>query len=420
MNFVESLAKRDDGIAGLETILTPEKLAESVHTSLGRATIDDIRLDYIRYKPGMNCIARYVVKAGGQAINAYAKAHGPDASCKLEKAEARRTSETALGPGRVLLDDKSIVFSVFPNDSKLKAMQALAVDEEKQRLLRRVFGANSLWQEGEFDQSLNYKPERRYVVRIKHPRGDLALLKFHTFQGYQRVFNNQQSANVIGHSKRRGVVAHRWLVGDTLRDLSNTGGLKAHHISAAASALAAFHDGSTENHDLPDRSIQFGAIDTLGAQIGFLLPQFRTQANRIARKLGAWLAAQEPVISSVHGDFYDKQVVIRGDEAVLIDMDEVRLDDPLVDLGNYAAHMERNVISGRQSCVHYQDHLRTLVAAYESERGAFSETRLRHYVALSLFRLVHQPFRDFENCWPERIQEILERVENLIQGEGTL
>lgn len=418
MNALENLAKRDDGIAGLGTILAPGRLAESVHTQLGRATIDDIRLDYIRYKPGTNCIARYVVKAGGQTVNAYAKAHGPDAPSKMEKAEIRRASESALGPGRILLESENVVFSIFPNDSKLEAIQALAVEGEKERLLRRVFGRDSLWQECEFDQPLSYKPERRYVVRIKHPSRDLALLKFHTPQDYQRILSNKHTANVIGYSERRAVFAHRWLAGDTLRDISNSGRLRAHHIGAAASALAAFHGGSTEDHAMPHRSIQLGAIHTLGAQIGFLLPHLRKRAIRTAKALGAWLAAEEPVLSLVHGDFYDEQVVIRGNDAFLIDLDEVRLDDPLVDLANYAAHMERDVISDLQSSVQCQQHLRTLVSAYESERGAVSETRLRHYVALSLFRLVHQPFRDFEQCWPERIQEILERVENLIQMGG--
>jgi aminoglycoside phosphotransferase (APT) family kinase protein len=420
MNAVENLAKRDEGIAGLGTILAPERLAESIHARLGRATIDDIRLDYIRYKPGINCIARYVVKAGGQTVNAYAKAHGPDAPCKMEKAGIRQTSETVLGPGRILLENESVVFSMFPNDSKLKAIQALAVEGAKERLLRRVFGRDSLWQEGDFDQPLNYKPERRYVVRIKHPSGDLAILKFHTPQDYQRILSNKHTSNVIGHSGRRAVFAHRWLAGDTLKDRCNSGRLRAEHIGAAASALAEFHNGTTESHAATDRSIQLSAIHTLGAQIGFLLPRLRTRASRTAKALGSWLAAEEPIFSPVHGDFYDEQVVIRGKEAILIDLDEVRLDDPLVDLGNYAAHMERDVISGRLSSVQCQQHLRTLVSAYESERGGVSERRLRLYVALSLFRLVQQPFRDFEQCWPERIQENLERVENLIEGEGNL
>ena len=333
MNAMESLAKRDDGIAGLGTILAPERLAESIHARLGRSKIDDIRLDYIRYKPGMNCIARYVVKAGDQTVNAYAKAHGPDASCKMEKAEIRGASGSPLGPGRILLENENVVFSIFPNDSKLKAIQALAVDGAKERLLRRVFGRDSLWQEGDFDQPLNYKPERRYVVRIKHPSGDLALLKFHTPQGYQRILSNKHTANVIGHSGRRAVFAHRWLAGDTLKDRCNMGRLRADHIGAAASALAAFHSGSTDRHAKTDNSIQSGTIRMIGAQIGFLLPRLRTRANLTAKALDSWLAAKEPVFSPVHGDFYDDQVVIRGNEAILIDLDEVRLDDPLVDLG---------------------------------------------------------------------------------------
>jgi aminoglycoside phosphotransferase (APT) family kinase protein len=384
---------------------------------LGRAAIEDIELDYIRYKPGMNCIARYTLGLGDATVSAYAKAHGPDAQCKMAKAAHRQASETALGPGRVLLEQQRIVFSVFPNDDKLKAMRGLRVDADKERLLERIFGRDSRWQEGEFDLPLNYKPERRYVVRLKRPGADFALLKFHTRQGYQRAMANQRGANVIGHSGRRAVIAHRWLAGDTLRDIATAGGLENRHITAAADALAALHSSGAGNAVVVDRQPQLIAIQSLGAQIGFLLPELRERAVRASGKLAAWLSAQERRQLRVHGDFYDKQVVIHQNGADLIDMDESRLDDPLVDLGNFIAHMERQVVSGGLSSGECQQRSQRLMSAYQSRMGSVAQCRLRHFVALGMLRLLHQPFRDFEDDWPEKIQQILRRVEKLIAGE---
>ena len=420
MTAVDNLVQREQRIPGLATILAPDRLANAVHARLGCRTIDDIRLDYIRYKPGMNCIARYVMQVQGVSVSAYAKAHGPDAQCKLEKAGTRAASESVLGPGRVLIDKEGIVFSVFPNDAKLKAMQRLAEGAQRERLLQRVFGTDSPWQEGELDQSLNYKPERRYVARIKLSSGELALLKFHTRQGYHRALRNHGAANIVGHSSRRGVIAHRWLAGETLRDLGNAGRILPHHIAVTASALAAFHNGSPDVGVPSDRVLQIKAIEALGTQVGFLLPGLQSRAAVVAAKLAASLAGLETVHAPVHGDFYDKQVVIHGSSAALIDMDSVRLDDPLVDLGNYAAHLERLCVSGGQSRDQIRQHLLTLTSSYLSAGGAVRESRLRQYMALGLFSLIHQPFRDFEEHWPEKMEQILSRVEDLIGGEQVI
>lgn len=420
MNTVEKLVQRDRCIPGLATILAPGRLAETVNARLGATKIDDIEIDYIRYKPGMNCIARYSMSVGGARLNAYAKAHGPDARSKLDKAVKRATSESLLGPGRLPLDEERIVFSVFPNDAKLKALQALSAQTKKERLLQRVFGPDSRWQAGELDQSLNYKPERRYVARLRLTSGELALLKFHTRQGYQRALRSNRPANIIGHSQRRSVIAHSWLEGRTLRELSGAGQVLPHHITAAANALADFHNGSPETGLPVDRAAQIKMIEALGEQAGFLLPSLRYRATRAAARLADGITSIDSIQLPVHGDFYDKQVVINGTSAALIDMDSARLDDPLVDLGNYAAHMERLCLSGGQSPGETRQHLLTLMTSYESAGGAVSESRLRHFLAVGLFSLLNQPFRDFEEHWPETMDRILCRIEGLVEGEKAI
>jgi aminoglycoside phosphotransferase (APT) family kinase protein len=230
----------------------------------------------------------------------------------------------------------------------------------------------------------------------------------------------QRPAGVIGHSERRAVIAHQWLAGDTLRELTAAGTLTTRHLVDAARALARFHSGPRDKLPLPDPGAQANVIASLAAQIGFLLPDLRSGAARTATALTAWLANQQPVYLPVHGDFYDKQVVIRSSGAALIDMDEARLDDPLVDLGNYAAHLERGVISTRVSRAQYRQHLGALLSGYESELGAVPGQRFRHYFAIGLLRLALQPFRDFEASWPENIRHILWRIEDLIDGGDIL
>lgn len=420
MTATDKIVQRDPCIPGLATILAPGRLADAVNARIGPEKIDDIKIDYIRYKPGMNCIARYSMRVLGSNVNAYAKAHGPDAPAKLEKAVNRDATESVIGPGRIRLDRDRIVFSVFPNDSKLKSLQSLAAGDKRERLLRRVFGKDSLWQKAEFDKSLNYKPERRYVARIKRVGGEMALLKFHTREGYQRALANHRAANILGHSPRRAVIAHRWLEGETLRDLANAGRILPDHIAATASALAEFHNEPIDVGAQSDRRLHAAAIEALGAQVGFLLPRVRSRAVRVAKTLAAWLIDLETDVSTVHGDFYDKQVVINGRSAALIDMDSVRLDDPLVDLGNYAAHLERLSFRGGQPITQARQHLLAMVSNYESAGGAVDEARLRYFLAIGLFSLINQPFRDLEEQWPEKIEQILCRIESLVGGEKAI
>lgn len=416
------LVRRDRNIPGLGLLLDPSRLLTELSGKLDCVQVDDIKLAYLRYKPGMNCLARYELSAAGRTINIYAKAHGKDAASKMAKSMERTAIDGALGPGRMVLEDLQIILSVFPNDAKLTSLKCLSDAEYRQRLFGRLFEPGSGWQESTFGQILNYKPERRCVVRLTRPDGESALVKFYSRNGYStaRTVSRKLSEgrdgfypSTVGRSKKHAVVAYLWQPGTTLRQLHSEGNLTVADLAAVAESLAELHVSGRGGLSRLRRHEQAARLRALAQQTGIQLPQLRKRATFMARQLAQWRASQARVKRPVHGDFYDKQVIISAGKARLIDLDAVRLDDPLLDLGSYIAHLERPAENAGMSRIGIDLQKDTLLNRYAELSGSICEKQLNNYIALGLFELIHQPFRDWAQDWPAQTEQLLHRVETL-------
>ena len=416
------LVRRDRSIPGLGLMLDPSRLLTQLNGKLDCSRVEEIKLVYLRYKPGMNCLALYELTAAGHTSKAYAKAHGEDAAGKMSKSVERTVIDGVLGPGRVVLEDRQIIFSTFPNDAKLASLQCLSDADYRQRLFRRLFGPGSTWQSSTFGQALNYKPERRYVVRLTRADGEPALAKFYSRSGYAkaRTISRKLGENregfypeTIGRSKKHAVIAYRWQSGTTLRQLHIDGELRLSDLAAAAATLAEFHASGCGGLLPLKASEQTERLSTLAKHVGVLLPHLHRRAEYVAHQLAQWLDCQTPVRQPVHGDFYDKQAIVCDRHVSLIDLDAVRLDNPLLDLGSYIAHLERQAGNHTMAVTDVELQKKTLVRAYTQSAGHVSTDQLNKYIALGLFDLIHHPFRDWTHNWPAQTEQLLERVESL-------
>lgn len=422
LTATSNLVRRDNPIPGLGLLLDPARLLAELRGHLDTSLIDDIRLDYLRYKPGMNCLARYQLSVNGHTISAYAKAHGEDAGNKIGKSMERPVIDGILGPGRVVLGEPQIIFSTFPNDSKLTSLQCLSDTVYRKRVFSRLFGPDSRWQNSQFGEALNYKPERRYVVRLTRSDNESALVKFYSPDAYakartvsRKLAGSRQDfyPETIGRSKKHSAVAYLWQPGITLRQLNNQGKLGLSDIEATAESLAEFHASGKQGLS-PLRSLeQAERLNALAAHVGVLLPGLEQRAKRVAQQLVQWLDQQTPVRQPVHGDFYDKQAIVNNGTARLIDLDAARLDNPLLDLGSYIAHLERHVDRQGLSMSEVETQKNTLITEYERLTNTIHEDHLNKYIALGLFDLIHQPFRDWSRDWPAETEQLLARVEIL-------
>jgi len=420
-----SLVRRDFGIPGLGLLLNPVRLLEELTGYLDIDQVDEFRLNYLRYKPDMNCLARYQITANGCITYAYAKAHGSDAGNKIRKAVERPVFNGVLGPGRVVLGASQIVFSSFPNDSKLASLRCIDDLAYRERLFYRVFGPESEWRGSTIGEGLNYKPERRYVVRLERGDGKSALLKFYSDTGYAkaRTISRKLSGSrpgfcpeTLGRSKKHNVIAYQWQPGNTLRQLDIMGALTESDLSATAESLAEFHTSGRQGLSATDLDSLALQLHALAEQVAVLLPHLQKRAKGIVKQLVGWRSEQMNPRQPVHGDFYDKQVLVSDHKARLIDLDAACLDDPLLDLGGYIAHLERHAGDPGKMRMDTETHKDILISSYERIAGRVHIQQLNRYIALGLFGLIHQPFRDWSAEWPSETEQLLDRVESLFAG----
>jgi aminoglycoside phosphotransferase (APT) family kinase protein len=121
----------------------------------------------------------------------------------------------------------------------------------------------------------------------------------------------------------------------------------------------------------------------------------------------------------VHGDFYDKQVVLcdpeldANERVGIIDLDELRLGDRREDLALCRAHWERDALLHQLE----RDPAALGDALLEGYRrhavGALPS--LDVFVAAGLFRLAPHPFRTRTRDWQAHVEALLLRTSEILE-----
>ena len=423
----QELIARDTAIPGLSCLLQPAILLDALGGQVNLGSSDSIRLDYVRYKPGMNCIGRYVLKSDGREFLAYAKAFGSDAFRKMRKAAARTEVGGPQGPGRIASPENALLFSWFPNDLKLRSIGRLGSSATRERLLGRIFKDDGDWQESSYE-ILNYKPERRLVCRFETKTGKVATVKFYTPGDFRRTDHLRRNRAFperlgvprhMGGSKKHAVHAFAWLPGENLRAVS-VRATRAPRLAPAgrrpAQRIAWLRPGAFGGLPVADRT---NAIRAIARQLSFMLPAAGGLANRLAQRLCGFVTRAQRNDCPVHGDFYDKQIIVSPGGVALIDLDRSRMGTAAEDLGCFLAHLELLCLSESGCETRRKANLAdSLLQGYAEAGGMYLADDLPGWTALSLFQLSHQPFRDRAADWPERTQEILNRTSDLLAEAG--
>ena len=416
-----SLAKRDRGIAGLALLLNPEAFVAELRAVWDRGEIDSAELGYVRYKPGTNCVAGYVIQAGGRTLQLYAKAHASDAEVKLHKARARDGVAGEADRGRVLMEKLGVVVSVFPDDAKVRVLARLDDAEGRRRLLARVLRDRPDLTDGSI-QTLAYKPERRYVGRFMPTGGPDVVLKFYADSGYPAALRNTRAlesrgalrlATRTGRSKRYCVLALEWLPGRTLREELASPGARLEVVARVGEAMAEFHGQEAPKLSAQPPGAESARLRSTAETLGILCPALAERADALAGRVAARLDGSAAGPRPIHGDLYDKQVLVDGDAVAIVDLDQAALGDPRADLGLFIAHLERQAVVGRIEPERVHRVAEALLEGYQRASG--SPVRgLGPHVADGLMSLAHHPFRTRQPDWPVGTEQILDRAEEIL------
>lgn len=420
----QSLIRRESAIPGLALLLDPERLRRRLLEQSGASAPGVLTAGYLRYKPGMNCIARYTISIDGETRFAYAKAFGEDARSKLGKVRERisRDRMDEESGSSIILDDEQILFSVFPHDAKLRSLAKLTHADSRNRLLERLFKSRPGWKSATIS-TLNYKPERRFVARFDNPDGESAVVKFYSRTEFARTREFRKHLEPtpgvrvpdwIGGSKNHRALAFSWLPGNTLRE--HPGGLDLDIVRETGRTIARFHGGRQHRFKPALAGSSIGRFKALAEDLAMILPELDSQARQMGGKLSSWQIALPVHNVPIHGDFYDKQVVVDDQGVSLIDSDNAHLGHPMSDLGCFVAHLERNAINGVLPADAIPDISAALLAGYREIAPEADFRELDMHTTFSLYQLIHNPFRDRVPDWPEQTSQLLDRCSDLMRS----
>lgn len=413
-----ALIQREPTLPGLTALLDPEAFMAEVGPLFPAQHLTAAQASYIRYKPGTSCLVGYWLDVAGKQVAVTACAHRPDAKDKLQKARAEAERCSLMPPERFVVDDRALIISVFPYDSKLKALCRLANTNTRQRLFRKLVPD----QPGLWDASvhrLGYKPERRYVGQLRTEEGPQAIFKMYTERDFQITHTNAtafvshgplQIAQLLGFSERRKTLVFQWLPGRLLSEVLTDPQPLSEQVSHVGAALAALHAQHPEGLPSLARKEEAASLVSLADWLGVICPDVSQHVQTLAQRLAMSLLRESPVSMPIHGDFYAKQVLLSDDRVAILDIDEAKYSDPAADLGLFIAHLERDVLRGILAGHAVPPIRDRFLEGYQAATGRLIPSRVALYTAVGLFRLAPDPFRHRESDWPERIEAILARV----------
>jgi aminoglycoside phosphotransferase (APT) family kinase protein len=417
------LVQRDPALPGLAIVLDPEAFVGALRRSLPDADLGAARITYVKYKPGTNCLVGYRLTVAGTIVEVYAKAYGVNAAKKLQKAHEQPGQPGALGQGRIPLDDCQVVVSAFPNDAKVRMLPSLVEAETRFRLLGELFPDRpTLW--AGTVQGLVYKPERRYVARLLAEDGPQAALKLYTRPGYYEVVQRHRKpyearaplrlALRFGQSDRHAALAFEWLPGRLLNEAILEPQFDAHALITVGAALAQLHAQAIEGLPRLTRETEASTLLSEAAMLSLVCPHLAQRAEVLAQRMAAHLVGRPPAYRSIHGDFHARQVLLNSDTAAILDLDRAVYADPMIDLGLFAAHLEREVIRGNLPANRVEPLVQALLKGYVAATRQPVADEIELYTAVELLRLSPRFFRYRELDWPDRIEASLDRVETIL------
>jgi aminoglycoside phosphotransferase (APT) family kinase protein len=407
-----ALARRDAALPGISLLFDPPALTQRLQAI--DAALPELSAAYVRYKPGTSCLVAYRTEAGAPPA-LYAVARHRDAGAKLHK--ARLTPDPA-GFGTALLAEEHIEVRSIRHDAELPNLRrVLDPAARRQMLVERAAHLPELHEATL--RPLAYKPERRFVARLDGRDGRTAVLRLYAntrFESAVIATAAVRSAGMlhvprcIGQSSRHQALLLEWLPGTPLRDaLANADAASA--IERVGAALSLLH-GQTDRR-LPDAATAILTADRVeAAAVAALQPHLGRRAADVADRVEEMLP-RAPARRPLHGDFHTDQVVMMPERIGFLDLDRAHRGDPAEDLGNFLAHLERDVIAGRTPAADLDPLRAALLRGYAADDATLSD-RVHIHTAAGLVRLAAEPFRARASDWPRQMERILERAGEIV------
>ena len=387
---------RDTPLPGLASALDTHLVA--AHLGVQE---NAVQLDYIRYKPQTNCLARFAVQHPDVRY-VYTKTFAQSGLVKIRNA----STKTSIGCQAPVEFQPHCLLYRFPSDARLNSLSKLIGNNS---WIAERFG---LFATASAMDILAYKPERRCVLKVNSAEGTY-ILKLFAARGFDDAYNAARFTKnlsiplpkLVKKSRRHRALLYECIEGPTLRD-EVVAGRGTHGCTVAGEILAALHGSSlgtaafvvpaTANHGL----------------LAWLLPAAEQDVQFIVASANAAIHKTSTTRVTLHGDFYDKQLILTDNEsAVLVDMDDCGIGDHRIDLATFIAHLEGvDPDSAGPS-------IEAFLSSYATH-SSNSLSALPAYVALATLQLAHHGFRRGLHQWAAHTSAAIQRAQRWLERQG--
>lgn len=396
-------APRDHALPQLAQLLDPEAVADALSAEETSGEVNGVAVRYLRYKPATNIVVDYdvttpygqhrVVAMAASGRNLAARAARPASTSLVERARDRVPTVRPLWYSGAL----GALVQWLPVDLWLPALA-----EPPAELARRA----GVSVDGEPEsQLLSYKPRRRATLAV-----DGHVVKLYAADD---AFRAAATALLAGPrlpvpTAQPAGIATRWRITAQVR-LDAVPVTDPVAAGAEAGALLRALHGAD-----PLRSLRW--IDPLARAVATaelaaaLVPELRGRLDRLVQRLADRNPAAVESAPAVvcHGDFHLGQLLVGPDGLVVVDLDEVGVGPPGLDVASYAAHL----LDGTDAETERSDAaIERLVEGYGSVPGDLGWHLSAAILRRAVFTFRKPPTQD----WPARVEAMVASAEEALE-----
>jgi len=423
---------------------------EHLRPSGGTAySIEDCRLSRVRYRKGERCVLQYVLHLAHPATGAgrtqwvtgvmYA---GGKTRRKWEKLRRSGPEIPAADPAFepcAFIPELDMLVEVFPYDRRLPGLPHLMAGpspELEAPLLanfgpgwrietwniepvryRAGLGATARISVRARETATGRAEERRFYAKVYHDEGGE--------QTYRvlRTLRDRAGENGVGfvvgepvaYLEDRRILLQKETPGVTLRDVLLRDEDADRAVRRAAAALAGLHLADVFPPRLHPLRSEVGALERTGRLLRWACPHLGAEIEGVVEAVISGLKEVPP--SPTHRDLKLDHILLDGERAGFIDLDDFAGADPLLDTANVLAHLGGMALLFP---AFDEDRGRDYEKAFADEYfgrvpGAWRDGLPVHYAGATL-KMAVGFFRRREAGWPEKIEGLLNTARESLGG----
>ena len=282
-----------------------------------------------------------------------------------------------------VLPDKKVVLYAFPNDTVLTWLPDAVDPGVMKELLNRIWARHSLKVRKVKLEVLGYTPQMRasflYDIlfedrRTKANQRKQLIGKTNAFKKPDHLFAAawalwQASGGDIGFATPVAFLTEPRLTlqervpGKRLGSLVDSPMLTS-ILTATAEAIARFHSLSIPIKNRRKLKDEVRSIDRWSNVITQIRPDLKRRVESFRKNLIEDITRRMCIRAPVHADFHHTNVLVHGTQVRLIDLDEVALGDPCVDIGRFMASLRIPSLRAFGSIDKLNDARERFLAAY--------------------------------------------------------